>query len=112
VDGGVSRAFDTRIDKIADDGCAFILEDRTTCGGPRRPGSPYCQHHHTLCHIPGGSKGERRRLRETEALANAVGGRQGRPARTPPDPFLRRLENITRGFLQPNCSRIVRRDGE
>jgi len=112
VDGGVSRALDRRVDGEADDGCAFILDGGTTCRAPRRPGSPYCGHHHALCHIPGGSKGERRRLKETEALASAVGGRQGRPARTPPDPFLRRLESITRGFSHPRCSRIVREGGD
>jgi len=60
--------------------------------------------------MPEGSSGERRRLKETEALASAVGGRRGRSARVPPDRFLRRLENVTRGLARSQCSRIVRRD--
>jgi hypothetical protein len=107
VDGGVSRAFGYQAEEREQRGCAFILEDGSTCGAARRPGSPYCEDHHALCHVAGGSSGERRRLREAEALATAVGGRSGRPARTPPDRVLRRLENVARGFSRRKCSCIV-----
>ena len=78
-----------------------------SAGASLKPGSPYCREHHALCHVAEGSIRGRRRLREAEALANAVGGRQGRPARTPPEPVLRRLENVARGFARPRCSCIV-----
>jgi len=111
VDGGAPRAFDRWIvDEQGDEGCAFILTEAGCCGAPRRPGSSYCQEHHALCHLVEGSRRERRRLREAEALASAVGGRQGRPARLPPDPLLRRLENIARGFSRTQRPRIVRGD--
>ena len=108
MDGGLSRAIVATIGEGEDEGCAYILDNKAICGATRQPGSPYCGHHHALCHVAGGSRGERRRLKETEALATAVGGRCGRPALTPPDPFLRRLENVARGFTRPSCSRIVR----
>ena len=96
-------------------GCAFVLDGsdrgtlgRTWCGGPRRPGSAYCQAHHALCHLPSGSPAERRKMREIEALAEAVGGRSGRPARRPPPRFLQRLERVSRAASAPelfmNCS--------
>ena len=109
MNGGASRAFDGLVDGEGVEGCAFMLENKDTCRVVRRKGSPYCEHHHALCHIAGGSAGERRRLQETEALANAVGGRRGRVARVPPDPVLRRLENIARSSMRPNRSRIVRK---
>lgn len=109
VDGGASQAFDRKLNTHAE-GCAFILDDGETCGAEKRAGSPYCQAHHALCRLPGGSVRERRRLGEAEALAAAVGGRQGRPERVPPDPFLRRLENIVRSFSRSYCSRIVHGD--
>src|SRR5258708_7818675 len=111
VDGGASQAFDQR-PIISADGCAFILDCGESCGAEPRAGSPYCRTHHALCRLPGGSARERRRLGEAEALAAAVGGRLGRPERLPPDPFLRRLENIARGFSRPICSRIVHGDDQ
>jgi hypothetical protein len=82
-----------------DSGCAYLLdhnEERRCCGTPRRRGSPYCPHHHAMCHIPSGTTEEFRRLREVEALANAVGGRRGRDVGAPPRQFLRRLEHTVR----------------
>jgi hypothetical protein len=110
VDGGGFRARGGRSREAEDEGCAFILDSGGSCGEKRRHGSVYCAHHHALCHVPEGSSDERRRLKETEALASAVGGRRGRSARVPPDRFLRRLENVARGFVRPKCSRIVRED--
>jgi hypothetical protein len=116
MDGGGVPALHAIVAATADDGCAFILDEDsairrlklpTSCGAARRPGSPYCAPHHAVCHIAGGSAGEWRRLREIEALAAAVGGRCGRAERLPPDRFLRRLEQIARGFLRPDGSRIV-----
>ena len=107
MDGGAFPTAGQRLDD-GDGGCAFILDGGTSCGAAPRAGSPYCPHHHALCHLRGGSAGERRRLGEAEALAAAVGGRRGRRARVPPDPLLRRLENIARGSSRPYRSRIVR----
>jgi hypothetical protein len=107
MDGGGSRVFSRWIEEKSEGGCAFILDDGGSCGGGRKQNSSYCDHHHALCHIAEGSVRERRRLRETEALANAVGGRRGKPARIPPDRFLRRLENATRVLARPDCSCIV-----
>jgi hypothetical protein len=94
-----------------DDGCAFILEvearatsRRSWCGGPRRPGSAYCEAHHAHCHLPSDSLAERRRIMEIEALAEAVGGRSGRPARRPPQRFLRRMDRVSRATLRPERS--------
>jgi len=109
VDGGGFRTHRDRGDKAEDEGCAFILDGGGSCGEKLRRGSVYCVHHHALCHVAEGSSGEQRRLKETEALASAVGGRRGRSARVPPDRFLRRLENVTRDLARPKCSRIVRR---
>jgi len=98
-------------------GCAFILDTAGAapavsqprfCNAPCRPGSAYCSAHDRLCHLAAGSDGERRRLREIEALARAVGGRQGRPAREPPPALLRRLERLEPGFSCLDRSRIVR----
>jgi hypothetical protein len=109
VDGGALRVFGKRLDKREDEGCAFILDGGGICGAALRPGSPYCPHHHALCHVSGGGARERRKLREAEVLARAVGGRYRRPARVPPDPFLRRLETLLRAFSRPKCSCIVRK---
>jgi len=98
-----------------DGGCAYILDDvdvswasATRCAAPRQRGSSYCARHHALCHVADGSIAEARRLRETEMLASAIGGRLGRAGRAPPERFLRRLERVTGGFSRPECSRIVR----
>ena len=121
MDGGSAQNFDRPVAEERGDGCAFILDDdaggprlkqRSVCGVERRPGSPYCAHHHAICHLAGGTTGENRRLRETELLAAAVGGRRGRPARVPPDRFLRRLERTVRDFSRPDRSRIVPREGK
>jgi hypothetical protein len=96
-----------RFHDIEDEGCAYPLDAGGRCGAFRQGRSSYCAHHHALCHLPETSRRGRRKLRETEALATAVGGRQGRPRRLPPDPLLRRLENTARGFSRPKCSRIV-----
>jgi|SRR5271156_804637 len=82
-------------------GCAYILGDNgecRNCGAPRRFGSPYCPEHHALCHVACGTTEEVKRLREVEALANAVGGRRARDGGEPPRRFLRRLEHAVRGF--------------
>ena len=97
------------------DGCAFVLDRESRaaagqirCAAPRRPGSAYCHAHHALCHLPSESLAERRKLKEIEALAEAVGGRSGRPARRPPPPrFLQRMNRVSRTALRPECSRIV-----
>ena len=95
-------------------GCAFVLDDGLAgaagvrfCDAPRQAGSAYCPQHHAHCHLPTGSAAEHRQIREIEALATAVGGRQGRPARQPPAPLLRRLARAARAAARPNCSRIV-----
>src|SRR4051794_40308180 len=95
-------------------GCAFVL-DRDTCaaagqsrcGAPRRLGSVYCYEHHALCYLPSRSLAKRRKLREIEALAEAVGGRSGRPARQPPPRFMQRMNQISRAALRPKSSCIV-----
>lgn len=110
--GGGSRNRDCE----PDEGCAFPLETgpaHKTCGAPCRAGSVYCAEHHALCHVQSGSAAERRRLRETEALAAAVGGRRGPIAMRPSERSLRRLERAARGhLLRPNRSRIVPRTDE
>ena len=111
MDGGGLRGFDIGYREVEDEGCAFLLDEGTACGAARRAGSAYCETHHLLCHLPSGSDGERRRLREDEALASVVGGRSGRQARTPPDRFLRRLDRVARDLVRPKCSRIVRDGG-
>lgn len=91
-------------------GCAFVLDGadgdavRVLCGAPLQPGSPYCQPHHALCHLPAGSVAERRQLREIAALAKAVGGKRGRAATAPPAVWLRRLKRIERAFSRLNRS--------
>lgn len=112
MDGGVVGFVAGQVLAGDEDGCAFILDNGGRCGAERRPGSSYCAMHHALCHLPEGSKREGRRLRETEALARAVGGRKGDHQHAPSDRFLRRLEKVARAFAGPDRSRIVRRDGE
>jgi hypothetical protein len=92
-------------------GCAFIIEDASPspgrlnfCSAPREPGSAYCPPHHAFCHLPKGSAVERRQISEIEALAEAVGGRQGREVQHPPAGLLRRLDRIARAFSRPICS--------
>ena len=106
VDGGNSHGFEASLGRLGE-GCAFILEGGKACGAAARAGSPYCRTHHALCRLPEGSARERRCLAEAEALAAVVGGQLGRPERLPPDPFLRRLENILRHFPRSKCSYIV-----
>jgi hypothetical protein len=103
-----------RGDQDADGGCAFVIDGADPipgrvnfCNAPRDPGSAYCRGHHALCHLAKQSAAERRGLIEIEALAEAVGGRQGRVARDPPPRLLRRLDRIARAFSQSNRSRIV-----
>ena len=112
MDGGGVGFAAGRIQTEDDGGCAFIQDNDDRCGGEPKPGSSYCAEHHALCHLLVGSPGEWRGLRETEALACAVGGRQGDHHRVPPDRFLRRLEKVARGLARPKRSRIVRSDGE
>jgi hypothetical protein len=103
----------------SDDSCAFVLDGDTTgiarqtcCAAPRRAGSAYCHAHHALCYLPSESPAERRKLKEIEALAAAVGGKNGRPARRPPPRFLQRMDRISRAASRPSCSRIVPMCGE
>jgi len=93
------------------DGCAFVLDNPGCSPGPvkfcnaqSQPGSAYCPPHHAWCHLPNGSAAERRQMREIEALAEAVGGKQGRVARRPPAQLLRRLDRVARASSSPNCS--------
>src|SRR5579863_1262049 len=105
VDGGGLFVFAGSASPAPDDeGCAYILDGSGTCGGPRRPKSPYCPRHHALCHVPEGSVGERRRLNEVEALASVVGGRNTRPVRLPADHVLRQLEIRARLLARPGRS--------
>ena len=97
-----------------DDGCAFVLEEesraatgQTYCAAPRHPGSAYCHAHHALCYLPSESLAERRKLKEIEALAEAVGGRSGRPARRPPPRFLQRMDRASRAASRPQGSLYV-----
>jgi hypothetical protein len=97
-------------------GCAYMLENGAAvlpggvrfCDAALQPGSAYCARHHTLCHLRRGSAAEERQLREIEALATAVGGKQGRATPRPPPGLLRRLIEIERSFLRPSRSRNVR----
>jgi hypothetical protein len=108
VDGGRFRELGIGIGRGDDAGCAYIMEENRSCGTAPRAGSPYCEDHHRRCHLADGSPGEQRRLKETEALAVAVGGKRGRPGRQPPDRFLRRLESVARAaFSRPKRSCIV-----
>jgi hypothetical protein len=83
-----------------DGGCAYIIDDnsRKACGAARQPLSSYCSYHHSRCYIVCGSKAEDERLREVEALASAVGGRNGRRSAQPSRHFLKRLELTVRGL--------------
>ena len=113
--GTSSRATSlTNAESEPDEGCAFVLDresrtatGQTCCAAPRRPGSAYCPTHHALCYLPPESLAERRKLKEIEALAGAVGGKSGRPARRPPPRFLDRMDRVSRGALRPQCSRFV-----
>ena len=102
-----------------DGGCAFVLDGigRSSgcvnlCNEPRQSGSAYCPGHHASCHLANGSEAERRQLREIEALAKAVGGKQGRAARRPPALLLRRLDRVARAFSRPRCSLFVLEDAD
>lgn len=95
---------------LEDCGCVFVVEadgqaGSRYCGAPRRPGSAYCPEHHARCRLADGSTGARRRLREIEALADAVGGKKGSAALQPSDAELDRLERVS---LRPRRSRYVR----
>src|SRR5436190_23891075 len=102
-----------RDDRAEDSGCFYLLTSAAggelPCGRPRRPNSSFCPEHHRQCHPPPGSRAEHRVLEEAEALAQAVGGRLGAPAREPPEPLLRRLDRISRLFSRPSRSRYVQR---
>lgn len=94
-------------DGSGEGGCAFIGEGARPCGAPPQPRSAYCPDHHALCHLAGGTRAERRRLQEEEALARVVGGRRSRSGREPPERFLRRVERVTHDFLRHDCSCYV-----
>jgi hypothetical protein len=96
------------------DGCAFVLDisPAERCNAPPRPGSSYCEEHHTLCHLPSGSPGERRKLHEIEALAQAAGGRLVQPATHPGNAELLRLERSARALSRRKRSRIVPNSGD
>lgn len=103
------------LDRPEEAGCAFVIEEAganaervTFCEARRQPGSAYCPLHHARCRLAGGSAGEQRQLREIEALAAAVGGKQGRSMRRPPAGLLRRLDRVTRAVLRPDSSCFVR----
>jgi hypothetical protein len=98
-------------DQEADRGCAFVIDSADPisgrvnfCNAPRDPGSAYCRRHRDLCHLVRQSPAERRALCEIEALATAVGGRQGRAARSPSPVLLRRLDRIAKAFSRSNRS--------
>lgn len=102
-----------------DGGCAFVLDGeahvkagQTRCGAPCRPGSVYCDAHHALCYLLIASPAEKRKLKEIQALADAVGGRSGRPSRRPPRRFLQRMDRVSRAASRPIRSRIVLNDGD
>jgi len=88
-------------------GCCYIGDDGTACGAKQQARSPYCPAHHAACHITKGSSEAGLARREGEALAKAVGGRQGDRARRPPDALLKRLERVTRRFSRPQSSCFV-----
>jgi hypothetical protein len=97
LDGPAPLLHSPRRDR--DLGCAYPMSgnaDRRFCDTPRRAGSPYCPDHHALCHVQSGTNEETRRLREVEALANAVGGRRARDGAAPTRRFLKRLERALR----------------
>lgn len=102
-------------DAEPDCGCSFVIDGSDAgpgsvnfCSAPRQAGSAYCSRHRALCHLPKGGAAEGQQLRVIEALADAVGGRQGHEARHPPNRLLRRLDRIARAFfvakLFTNCS--------
>src|SRR5579864_2024293 len=102
------------VDAGEDSGCSFVAGGTDAgrrginfCGAAREAGSVYCARHRALCHLPKGSAAEGRQLRVIEALADAVGGRQGHAARHPPDRLLRRLDRIAHALSRPKCSLIV-----
>jgi hypothetical protein len=101
-----------------DGGCAFVLDEenlgvtgQTCCTAPRRRGSARCDAHHALCYLRSESLAERRKLKEIEALAEAVGGRSGRPTRRPSPRFLQRMDRASRTALRPKRSLNVLDDG-
>ncbi len=105
---------DAELDRQDGRGCAFVLDGAEAgpvrarfCGALCQPGSAYCPRHHARCRLPGGSAAEQRQLREIEALATAVGGKQGRAARQPPPCLLRRLDRVARAVSRLERSRIV-----
>jgi hypothetical protein len=56
--------------------CAYLIDDvngQRACSALRRPGSPYCAHHHGLCYVVIGSRRETGLLRRFEYLADKVG---------------------------------------
>jgi hypothetical protein len=104
----------TQGDRDDGGGCAFIIDGTDLnsgrvdfCAAAPEAGSAYCRQHHALCHLPRRSAGERRQLREIDALAEAVGGRQGRAGRHPPPRLLRRLDRVARAISRPDRSLIV-----
>jgi hypothetical protein len=116
----MARGCDGQEGNRADDGgCAFVLDGVGRCSGlvnfcnePRQPGSAYCPRHHASCYLANGSDAERRQLREIEALAKAVGGKQGRAARSPPAPLLRRLDRVARVLSRAKGSSFVPEDAD
>lgn len=105
-------------DPPAEDGCAYVIDGADAgagcvklCNAPRREASSYCSSHHALCRLPKGGTGETRTLREIEALADTVGGKQGRPAREPPEHLLRRLDRVVEALSWPIRSRYVQEGG-
>ncbi|HEV8678841.1 MAG TPA: hypothetical protein VGQ90_05650 [Stellaceae bacterium] len=105
---------DAEPDRTGDVGCVFVIDSGgvgsrriSFCAAERQPGSPYCPLHHAQCRLPGGSTAEKQQLREIEALAAAVGGRQGRATRQPPPRLLRRLDRVARTASCPDRSCIV-----
>ena len=109
---------DTAAGAPNDAGCAFITDGAAPgaatanfCAAPRQPGSAYCPTHHARCHLATGSAAERGRLAEIEALATAVGGKQGRVARQPPAPLLHRLERAAAAASRAKSPRIAAAGG-
>ena len=111
---GLSMFDNTAAGAPNDAGCAFIIDGDAPggaatnfCGATRQPGSAYCPTHHARCHLATGSAAERGRLAEIEALAKAVGGRQGRVARRPPAPLLHRLERTAQAASHTKPARLA-----
>jgi hypothetical protein len=114
----------SKTDSVFDDpaaalGCAYILDTAsagqpvvgppapTYCGAPCRSGSDYCAAHHAMCHLRPGSGAETRQLQAIDAVADIVGGRQGKPVGEPPPAWLRRVEAVARPFFRPKRSCYV-----